>query len=133
MKNIKRLRSVTHSTAHHSVSGLCHVHPHLGSVCKELNYREISVNLLAPSFSPKLENVTQELKLSTNALRDFFVGILASEKMDELELDSAEAIFYFHKGRWPSASVVRVTTSTNQTIESCVDSSGRRGEIPQAT
>lgn len=51
--------------------------------------------------------------------------------MNSSELNSAEAIFFFHKGRWPSASVVRVVTNENKTIECCVDSSGRRGEILQ--
>ena len=49
--------------------------------------------------------------------------------MNISELTLAEAIFFFHKGRWPSASVVRVVTIENKTIESCVDSTGRRGEI----
>ncbi|MCP3849324.1 MAG: hypothetical protein GY694_03655 [Gammaproteobacteria bacterium] len=133
MPSTKRLRSVTHSTAHHTVSGLCYVHPHLGSVCKELGHREVSVNLLAPGFKPELKEISRELKLSTNALREFFCGVLESEKINIAELNSAEAIFFFHKGRWPSASVVRVITNENKKIECCVDSSGRRGEILQAS
>jgi len=108
------------------------VHPHLGSVCKELGYREMSVDLFTSGFNPELKEISKELKLSTNALREFFSGVLESEKMSVAELTSAEAIFFFHKGRWPSASVVRVITNENKTIECCVDSSGRRGEILQA-
>jgi hypothetical protein len=133
MPSTKRLRSVTHSTAHHSVSGLCYVHPHLGSVCKEHGYREISVNLLAQAFKPELNDISRELELSTNALREFFCGVLESEKMNIADLNSAEIIFFFHKGRWPSASAVRVITNENKKIECCVDSSGRRGEILQAS
>jgi len=132
MPSTKRLRSVTHSTAHHGVSGLCYVHPHLGSICKELGYREISVNLIALGFNPQLTEINRELTLSTNALREFFNGVMNSEKMNSSELASAEAIFFFHKGRWPSASVVRVVTNENKKIECCVDSSVRRGEILQA-
>lgn len=132
MPSTKRLRSVTHSTAHHGVSGLCYVHPHLGLTCKELGYREISVNLIVQGFNPELKEITKELMLSTNALREFFIGVLESENMNVSELTSAEAIFLFHKGRWPSASVVRVITKENKTIESCVDSSGRSCEILQS-
>jgi hypothetical protein len=107
------------------------VHPHLGSICKESGYREISVNLIELKFNPKLKEVTRELTSSTNALRKFFNGILESENMNSSELTSAEAIFFFHKGRWPSASVVRVVTNENKIIECCVDSSGRRGETLQ--
>lgn len=131
MPSTKRLRSVIHSTAHHSVSGLCYVHPHLGSVCKEHGFRDISVNLLAPEFKPVLKGISGELELSTNALRDFFCSVLESEKTNIAELISAEIIFFFHRGRWPSASVVRVITNENKEIECCVDSSGRRGEILQ--
>ena len=87
MPSTKRLRSVTHSTAHHSVSGLCYVHPHLGAVCKEHGYREMSVNLLAPEFNPELKEISKELELSTNALREFFNGVLESEKMGIAELN----------------------------------------------
>ncbi len=133
MPSTKRLRSVTHSTAHHSVSGLCYVHPHLGSICKELGYREISVNLIGLGLNPQLKETTKELTLSTNSLREFFNGVLESENMNVSELTSAEAIFFFHKGRWPTASVVRVATNEKKTIECCADSSGRRGEILQAS
>lgn len=129
MASTKRLRSVTHSSAHHSVSGLCYVHPHLGSICKEYGYREISIDLLNLGFNPQLTNVTRELVLSTDALRHFFSSVLESENMKLSELRSAELIFFFHKGRWPSASIVRVMTNENKQIECCVDSSGRRGEI----
>lgn len=76
MPSAKRLRSVTHSTAHHSVSGLCYVHPHLGLVCKERGYRGIAVNLLAPGFNPELKDISRELMLSTSALREFFRGVV---------------------------------------------------------
>jgi hypothetical protein len=132
MPSTKRLRSVIHSTAHHSVSGLCYVHPHLGSFCKEHGYREISVNLLAPEFNLELKEISRELQLSTNGLREFFNGVLESERINISDLASAEAIFFFHKGRWPSASVVRVVTNENKEVECCVDSSGRRCEILQA-
>ena len=131
MPSTKRLRSVTHSIAHHSVSGLCYVHPHLGTICKEHSYREISVNLIAPGFNPELKNISRELELSTHALRELFCGVLESEKMNIAELTSAEAIFFFYEGRWPSASVVRIITNENKEIECCVDSSGMRAEILQ--
>lgn len=133
MLSTKRLRSVTHSIAHHSVSGLCYVHPHLGSICKKHGYREVSVNLLTQEFKPELKNISRELELSTKALREFFRGVLESEKMSIVELNSAKAIFYFYKSHWPSASVVSVMTNENKKIECCVDSSGRQGKILQAS
>jgi len=129
MQSTKRLRSVTQSTAHHSVSGLCYVHPHLGNVCKKMNSREIAVNLLDQGFVPVLNEISRELQLSTNALRDFFAALLKSENIDIEELASAEAIFQFDKGRWPSASVVRVITGDSKTIEYSVDAAGNTGEV----
>jgi hypothetical protein len=128
----KRLRSVVHSTAHHSVSGLCYVHPHLGAICKQLGYREILIDLLRPGFEPELANITRELEHSTAALREFFRDVLGSEKIDESALKSAEIIFFFQKGRWPSGSIVRVVTDQNKIVESCVDSSGRRSNSLQS-
>ncbi len=129
MASIKRLRSVAQSTAHHSVSGLCYVHPHLGTKCKEMGYIEITMNFLGQEFSPDLEVISRELELSSVALREFFEGLMNSENIEISEVATAEVVFHFQLGRWPSASTVKIVTVCGKTIEYCVDSAGKTIEI----
>ena len=133
MTSIKRLRSVIHSTAHHAVSGLCYVHPHLGEKCKEIGIKSISVNLLTPGFDAELQSITKELELSTNALREKFSELLASEHIQDSEIKSAYATFDFLRGRWPTSCYIEVVSTEGKKTEVAVDSSGKTAEILRAS
>ncbi len=87
------------------------------------------VNLINRGYGRHLKSETKELKLSTSALREFFANLLAREKLYAAELKTADIIFFFHRGKWPSAALVKVITMENKTIECCVDSAGKKGEI----
>ncbi len=125
----KRLRSVIQSTAHHAVSGLCYVHPHLGSLCKEQDIKLIRVSLQEPEFSPALANITRELELSTNALREKFNEILALEEISPKEIQDAYATFEFLQAKWPVGCCVSVRNFEGKVIEVAVGSDGNSAEI----
>lgn len=125
----KRLRSVIQSTAHHAVSGLCYVHPHLGAVCKGLGIKSVQVGLLEANFDPALGEIPKELSLSTNALRERFKEILASEHISPNEVQEAYATFQFLQAKWPVGCCVRVRNSKGKLIEAAVGSDGNSAEV----
>lgn len=124
----KRLRSVIQSTAHHAVSGLCYVHPHLGAVCKGLGIKSVQVGLLEANFDPALGEIPKELSLSTNALREKFVEILASEHISPNKVREAYATFEFLQAKWPVGCCVSVRDSKGTLIEAVVGSDGNSAE-----
>ena len=133
MTSIKRLMSVIQSTAHHAVSGLCYVHPHLGEKCQEMGLRSIGVDLMKPGFDVKLLSITKESELSTNALREKFNELLAVEHIQAAEIKSAYARFGFVRGRWPSSCFIKVTTTEGKKAEVAVDSTGKTTEVLHAS
>ena len=128
MTNIKRLRSVIQSTAHHAMSGLCNIHPHLGKVCKSIGVVKISVNLLEPGFEPSLVKISNELRLSTNALREKFSTLLKAEKNNVENLRKAYALFSFYQDSWPSSCYIEIYTQEGKRLEVAVDSIGNTAE-----
>ena len=133
MTSIKRLRSVIQSTAHHAVSGLCYVHPHLGEECKKSGIKKISVNLVTPGFDPELPSITRELELSTNALREKFSELLAVENIPASGIKSAYATFGFLRGRWPTSCYIEAVTIEGKKTEVAVDSTGKTAEVLHAS
>jgi len=133
MTSIKRLRSVIQSTAHHAVSGLCYVHPHLGDECKKANIKTIGVNLLNPGFDSKLPTITREIELSTNALREKFIELMTTESIQATDIKRAYAIFHFLRGSWPTSCYIKVVTMEGKNIEVAVDSSGKTAEVLHAS
>ena len=127
--SIKRLKSVIQSTAHHAVSGLCYVHPHLGKACKESGINSIKVDLKKPKIEPVLATITTEIELSTNALRAKFAEILAAEEIAISEIDSAKIVFNFFHGEWPTSCYVEAITVESKRAEVAVDSDGKTAEI----
>lgn len=133
MTSIKRLRSVIQSTAHHAVSGLCYVHPHLGEVCKKSGIKTITVSLMTLGFTPELPSISKELALSTKALREKFNQLLAVENIQSSEINSASATFSFLSGRWPTNCYIEAVTVEGKKSEVAVDSSGRKAEVLHAS
>ena len=126
--SVKRLRSVVHSTAQHAVSGLCCVHPHLGKACAASRIQSVSIDLIRAGFEPKLVEVTKELKLSCEALRGKFRGILLSEALDLAALLTASATFQFRGSHWPIGCHVATTTLDGTNVSATVDIAGNPAE-----
>lgn len=125
----KRLRSVIHSTAHHAMNGLCHVHPHLGTVCARLSIKCIRIDLLESNFEPYLGVISKELLLSTSALCGRFLEILASENINPTVISKAYATFDFLQGQWPASCFVSVLDSKGTLFEAAVDLNGNPAEV----
>ncbi|MGC3982420.1 MAG: hypothetical protein QM808_14315 [Steroidobacteraceae bacterium] len=130
MRSKKRLRSVVHSIAHHAMSGLCHVHPHLGQVRKSLGVESISVDFLHPEIKPSPNPIPREIELSTQALRKTFSGLLEAEALSISDVTSSVATFFF-KGDavWPDGCLVQVETVSGLKLEDAVGLDGYRAEI----
>lgn len=129
MISIKRLQCVVQSTAHHAVSGLCEVHPHLAEACEDAGLQSIAINFLQPGFEPRLTTISNELKLSTGALREKFAELLDVENIEASGIQDAFAIFRFARGRWPSSCYIAVTINDGKKVDVAVDSIGRTAEI----
>ncbi len=85
----KRLRSVCHSLAHHTVSGLSWLHPHLAQACRAGHQPVAHIDLLAASPYPTGASEMQPLRLALGALRDRFKQMLISEGMTIEDLTTA--------------------------------------------
>ncbi len=122
--SVKRLRSVAQSTAHHGVSGLCHLHPHLGEDCQRKGIQVAKINLLNISEQQNSQ-VEGPIALASNVLRQQFEKILGSEggTLDQLEV--AIALFEFTLGPWPTACMVSLKTIEGKKVESAVGRDGK--------
>jgi hypothetical protein len=129
MRSTKRLRSVVHSVAHHAMSGLSYLHPHLGELCQSLKIRRIEVNLLNAALDPAPHKIPKPLALSLPTFCRTFESILASEKLDTSAVSCASALFEFHRGSWPNACLVTVITPEGRRIESAVGLDGAKSEV----
>ena len=126
MESSKRLRSVVQSLAHHSISGLSYIHPHIG---KENSNQKISLFLLSGKTKPKIVNPSNELILSTQALRDKFVEILSFKKINISNILETELQFEFDNLSYPKYCFARIKTTSGKEFERVVDANGEIGEI----
>ena len=129
MMRPKRLRSVAHSVGHHGVSGLCHVHPHLGQACQAEATLQGEIELLTGRVT-KPGNVTlAPLILASGALSQRFIEILESEEMGPGELSEATILFVFKDSIWPSSCYVRIESVDGFVAEAAVGVGGGRAEV----
>lgn len=93
MSRRKRLRSVCHSIAHHAVSGLSYVHPHVLRACRDANIESMEVNLLDVDPCPFQFKGIEPLRLSLQGLREKLESILAAESFSISDLTIATLSF----------------------------------------
>ena len=98
MSNHKRLKSVAHSIAHHAVSVLSHVHPHLSEACEELGHRAIEIQLMNENPCPNQFREISPVVLSLKNLKKTFANILEREGFKINDLVSANLEFRFYHG-----------------------------------
>jgi hypothetical protein len=89
MPSTKRLNSVCHSIAHHAVSALSYVHPHLLIACRGAGLKRLAVELLEADPCPARFQHIAPLKLSLGALRSKFEDILRAEGFSLSEVSRA--------------------------------------------
>lgn len=93
MPGRKRLRSVCQSIAHHAVSGLSYVHPHVLRACRDAGVGHMQINLLEAEPCPSRFKGSEPLRLSLRQLREKFESILAIEGFSPSDLAVAELRF----------------------------------------
>lgn len=95
MPSHKRLRSVCHSIAHHAVSGLSYVHPHLRQACRAIGAPCVRVELKLEDPCPEVFLKNEPLHLSLLALRQKFKDILVAEGFTFDDIESVNLTFHF--------------------------------------
>jgi hypothetical protein len=97
MPSIKRLRSVCHSIAHHAVSSVSFIHPHLRKACKAIGIESVSIYLLEEQPCPERFLNIEPLRLALLSLRDRFQEILVSGGFAILDIEAIDLKFEFPK------------------------------------
>ena len=97
MPSEKRLSSVCHSVAHHAVSGLSYVHPHLRRACNAAGLESVVVDLGIEDPCPAQFKTIEPLRLSLQALREKYIEILSSEGFGEKDIKEIILRFEFTK------------------------------------
>jgi hypothetical protein len=94
MPSSKLLNGAAHDIAHHALSGLSYLHPHLTQVCKRA--RRASVTLDLPRESPLPADLPdyKPLRLASQALHRTFVGILESFGFTVAGVTAAQLTFH---------------------------------------
>ena len=79
MASHKRLKSVVQSIAHHAVSALSFVHPHLGQACEAEGLDSIEIFVCEDEPCPKIFMNIEPLRLALNKLKETFYGLVVTE------------------------------------------------------
>ena len=89
------LNSVCHNIAHHAVSGLSYVHPHLRRACKVEGLDSIEIDLGVDEPCPERFRNIEPLKLSLQALRRRFGEMLEAEGFKFADIKQVKLLFEF--------------------------------------
>ncbi|MCP3673841.1 MAG: hypothetical protein GY829_05150 [Gammaproteobacteria bacterium] len=99
MPSRKRLKSVVQSIAHHSVSALSFVHPHLGQACETAGIESIEIQITEKQPCPKMFLHIEPLRLSLNSLKETFYGLVIKEGFKPEDIEMAKLVFEFEHGK----------------------------------
>lgn len=120
------MRGIAHDLAHHAVSGLSFLHPHIRESHPQGD--RVTINLLERSGkgrSPAL--------MATDAFRSRFAGLLEAAGVEPALLVSASATFFYRAdpgpSDWPFGCYVQLVLINGEPIEDAVGADGRRAEI----
>jgi hypothetical protein len=94
MPSSKLLNGVAHDIAHHALSALSYLHPHLTQVCKRAGRTSATLDLLRESPLPADFPDYEPLRLASQALHRTFVGILESVGFTVADVSSARLTFH---------------------------------------
>ncbi|MFZ1612600.1 MAG: hypothetical protein WAT51_00405 [Holophaga sp.] len=95
MSSQKLLSSVAHNIAHHAVSGLSYLHPHLKLTLVKANLTSIAVDLLNPELDQPNLKPSKPLTDAIGALKSKFAEILVAEGLSLADVRSAVLVFDF--------------------------------------
>ena len=129
MAKIKRMRSVIQSIAHHAISGVCYLHPHLGRQCNKDRLNLVTLDLINGGLKPGLSEESKEIKLSTKAVLEKLNSIMNAEGIEMTYLNKATATFKFDNHNWATYCHVKASTINGEKLEAIVTSMGEVGKI----
>ncbi|OHU85381.1 MULTISPECIES: hypothetical protein [Pseudoalteromonas] len=92
-------KSVAQSLAHHAVSALSFVHPHLGQACEEAGLDSIEIYLSDAEPCPKRFLNIEPLRLALNTLKETLYGLVTAEGFEPKDIESAKMVFEFKHGQ----------------------------------
>jgi hypothetical protein len=128
MPSLKRLNSVCHSTAHHAVSHLSYLHPHLRQACRLAGRNSVNVSLLEENPYPLELPHLQSLFLAFSELKQKFIEILESEGFSIDDIHSATLRFEFEpkfSDDFSSNCLAQLTSASGKSYEHFIDYFGR--------
>ena len=131
MASRKRLKSVVQSTAHHAVSSLSYVHPHLGQACEEAGLDSIEICVSETEPCPERFLHIEPLRLALNTLRETFYNLVVAEGFEPKDIESARMVFEFKHGQldhYCSDCTVSLVTASN-TYQSKVNHLGNTERV----
>ena len=131
MASHKRLKSVVQSSAHHAVSALSFVHPHLGQACEEAGLDSIDIYLSDTEPCPERFLQIEPLRLALNTLKETFYGLVATEGFEHKDIESAKMVFEFEHGQLDHYCSVCTATlvSASKTYQSKVNYIGNSEQV----
>lgn len=95
MASRKHLNAVAHDIAHHAVSGLSFLHPHLGQACRRAKTLEVTLELTRGEPLPSDFPTSEPLLNAARSLYKTFCEILAKKGFGLKDVRSAELRFQF--------------------------------------
>jgi len=122
------LSSIAHNIAHHAVSGLSYVHPHLKTTLVEAGLSSISIDLLKPDPTPSQLQPNTPLAQALNGLKSKFVEILHAEGLVLSAIRSAILVFDFppnYTDNYCSDCHVFLVSTTGKSFNQAVNYLGR--------
>src|SRR5258708_2576597 len=99
MPSYKLLKGVAHDIAHHSVSGLSYIHPHLSAACREAHINRVQLDVSLDDPLPDDLPRSQPLTLSTRNLHVTFIDLLEKYGFSIADIKSAILDFSFSPSR----------------------------------
>ncbi|WP_285164472.1 hypothetical protein [Shewanella goraebulensis] len=131
MASHKRLKSVVQSTAHHAVSALSFVHPHLGQACEKAGLDSIEIYVSEAEPCPARFLHIEPLRLALNSLKETFYGLVVTEGFEPQDIESAKMVFEFKHGQLDHyCSVCTVSlVSASKTYQSKVNYLGNTEQV----
>ena len=95
MPSQKRFASISQSLAHHALSGLSYLSPHLGRAARAAAVETVTVELLAHDPFPVGLPRSEPLELALLSLRQWFIDLLGREGFEPADVASVRLDFLF--------------------------------------
>jgi hypothetical protein len=115
MPSSKLLNGVAHDIAHHAMSGLSYLHPHLSETCRKAGIAGVTLDLTSESPLPSSVPDYQPLRLASQALHRTFVGILESVGFTLADVSAARLTFSIVQDAPDDYSYVSCTSELSTT------------------